>query len=120
MASAVGRVVVVGSGLAGLSAAWMLKACGLEVVVLEAAAEPGGRLRCERVEEFTFDPAERLEEMHRLQRVLHEREPVTALFFFDAPLAYDKRLVGVRPSALGYASTIHGPREWRWVESKDH
>ncbi len=65
---------------------------------------------------YTLDPERRLAEMHALQRRLHEQEPVTALFFFDAPLVYDKRLQGVRPSPLGYANTIHGPREWRWAE----
>jgi len=65
---------------------------------------------------YTFDPDQRLAEMHRLQRRLHEQEPVTALFFFDAPLIYDKRLQGVRPSPLGYANTINGPRAWRWAE----
>jgi len=65
---------------------------------------------------YTFDPDERLAEMHRLQRRLHEQEPVTALFFFDAPLIHDKRLRGVRPSPLGYAASIHGPREWRWAD----
>jgi len=64
----------------------------------------------------TFDPEPRLAGMHRLQRLLDEQQPVTALFFFDAPLVYDKRLDGVRPSPLGYANTIHGPREWRWAE----
>jgi len=65
---------------------------------------------------YTLDPEERLAEMYRLQRRLHEQEPVTALFFFDAPLIYDKRLQGVKPSPLGYANTIHGPREWRWAD----
>jgi len=65
---------------------------------------------------YTFDPDQRLAEMHALQRRLHEQEPVTALFFFDAPLIYDKRLRGVRPSPLGYAASIHGPREWRWAD----
>ena len=65
---------------------------------------------------YTFDPDQRLAEMHRLQRRLHEQEPVTAVFFFDAPLIYDKRLLGVRPSPLGYAASIHGPREWRWAD----
>jgi peptide/nickel transport system substrate-binding protein len=65
---------------------------------------------------YTIDPDERLAEMHRLQRRLHDLEPVTALFFFDAPLIHDKRLQGVRPSPLGYANTIHGPRGWRWAD----
>ena len=63
---------------------------------------------------YTLDPDERLARMHELQRRLHELEPVTALFFFDAPLAYRRNLEGVRPSPLGFANTTRGPREWRW------
>src|SRR6195952_3405471 len=37
------RVVVVGAGLAGLSAAMRLAGAGREVTVLEAASGPGGR-----------------------------------------------------------------------------
>ncbi|MCX7228636.1 MAG: phytoene desaturase family protein [Burkholderiales bacterium] len=39
------RVVVVGAGIAGLSTALDLASRGIEVVVLERAAEPGGKLR---------------------------------------------------------------------------
>ncbi len=40
-----GRVIVVGAGLAGLSAAWELERRGWEVVVLEARHRIGGRCR---------------------------------------------------------------------------
>lgn len=39
------RIVILGAGMAGLSAAWQLAQAGHDVVVLEARAEPGGRVR---------------------------------------------------------------------------
>jgi monoamine oxidase len=39
-----GKVIVVGAGLAGLSAAYELDRAGYEVIVLEARARPGGRV----------------------------------------------------------------------------
>ena len=49
------EVVVVGAGLAGLSAAVRLQAAGCDVHVLEAAEHPGGRLATERIEGFLVD-----------------------------------------------------------------
>lgn len=49
------RVVVVGAGLAGLSAASSLLADGFEMTVVERAAEPGGRAGTLRADGFTFD-----------------------------------------------------------------
>lgn len=42
---ATGRVVVVGGGIAGLSAAFRLQQAGIEVIVLEKADRIGGRMR---------------------------------------------------------------------------
>jgi 1-hydroxycarotenoid 3,4-desaturase len=39
------RVVIVGAGVGGLSAAVLLAARGIEVIVLETAASPGGKMR---------------------------------------------------------------------------
>ena len=39
------RVVIVGAGAGGLSAAITLSACGVPVTVIEKAAEPGGKMR---------------------------------------------------------------------------
>ncbi|HEX7304640.1 NAD(P)/FAD-dependent oxidoreductase [Lentzea sp.] len=48
-------IVVVGAGLAGLSAALELTAAGLEVAVLEAGDEVGGRVRTDVVDGVRFD-----------------------------------------------------------------
>lgn len=48
-------VVVVGAGLAGLRCATELVAEGLDVVVLEASDDVGGRIRTERVDGFQVD-----------------------------------------------------------------
>ena len=49
------EVVVVGAGLAGLSAATRLVAAGIDVQVLEAGAHAGGRLATERIDGFVVD-----------------------------------------------------------------
>jgi glycine/D-amino acid oxidase-like deaminating enzyme len=49
------EVVVVGAGLAGLSAATRLHAAGCDVQVLEAGNHPGGRLATSRIDGFVVD-----------------------------------------------------------------
>jgi hypothetical protein len=49
------QVVVVGAGLAGLSAAIRLRAAGVDVHVAEAACHAGGRLATERIDGFVVD-----------------------------------------------------------------
>ncbi|MDH3686099.1 MAG: FAD-dependent oxidoreductase [Myxococcales bacterium] len=49
------RVLVVGAGIAGLTAAWRLQRVGYEVEVFEREAFPGGRMRSERHGEFLLD-----------------------------------------------------------------
>lgn len=48
-------VVVVGAGLAGLSAARQMAIHGLDVRVIEAADDVGGRVRSDYVDGFTLD-----------------------------------------------------------------
>ncbi|MGY1804570.1 NAD(P)/FAD-dependent oxidoreductase [Blastococcus sp. SYSU D00922] len=49
------EVVVVGAGLAGLSAATRLAAAGVDVHVLESGGHAGGRLATERIDGFVVD-----------------------------------------------------------------
>ena len=49
------EVVVVGGGIAGLSAALALHESGIEVLLLEAGPRLGGVIRTEKVEGFLVD-----------------------------------------------------------------
>src|SRR6185437_16820358 len=49
------RVVIVGAGLAGLSAALRLIGTGRQVTVLEQEAEPGGRAGLLSIDGYRFD-----------------------------------------------------------------
>ncbi|WP_069811746.1 NAD(P)/FAD-dependent oxidoreductase [Streptomyces sp. TP-A0874] len=53
-------VIVVGSGLAGLSAAHRIAEAGLSVAVLEASGRPGGRMVTDQVDGFLLDRSGRL------------------------------------------------------------
>ncbi|MFB9377686.1 phytoene desaturase family protein [Kineococcus gynurae] len=64
------RVVVVGAGLGGLSAAVRLRAGGHEVVLLEQAAEVGGKLGWFSRDGFSFDTGPSLLTLPAVQRDL--------------------------------------------------
>ena len=49
------RIIVIGSGFAGLSAASLLAKEGHNVIILEKNEEPGGRARAWKKDGFTFD-----------------------------------------------------------------
>jgi oxygen-dependent protoporphyrinogen oxidase len=49
------KIIVVGAGIAGLTAAYTLQKEGFDVVVLERNAEAGGRMRSERHGDFVVD-----------------------------------------------------------------
>jgi len=51
----VAAIVVVGGGIAGLSAAWKLQRAGHDVEVIEREAVAGGRMRSERHGDFVLD-----------------------------------------------------------------
>ena len=61
-----------------------------------------------------FDDARRKEIYRSLQHVLHEREPIGAMFHFATPILHDAALEGLMGSPLGLWVTTEGPRLWRW------
>ncbi len=83
------RVVVVGAGLAGLSAAWRLQQAGLSVQVLERRPRAGGRVHSEWSDGFCLDAA---------------MEPCTTfdrhLMGMIADLGLADRLLPLRPAQL--------------------
>ena len=48
-------VVVIGSGLAGLSAALTIQSAGYEVEVFESSSKIGGRVASDYIDGFTLD-----------------------------------------------------------------
>jgi len=64
----------------------------------------------------TFDTDARRDVYFRLQRRLHELQPIGALLHLATPVLHDRRLQGVEPSPLGYFRTSRGPRVWYWAE----
>ncbi len=49
------RVIILGAGLTGLSAAWHLQKNGIDTLVFEKESEAGGLCRSKKVGGFTFD-----------------------------------------------------------------
>ncbi len=53
-------VIVVGAGIAGLTAAWHLRRAGCEVTVIEAADQPGGRVGAREIRGICYNTGARL------------------------------------------------------------
>ena len=49
------RIIILGAGLAGLSAAWHLQKKGIDCLIFEKEAEAGGLCRSKNIDGFTFD-----------------------------------------------------------------
>ncbi len=49
------RIIILGAGLAGLSAAWHLQRKGIDCLVFEKESEVGGLCRSKQINGFTFD-----------------------------------------------------------------
>ena len=48
-------VIIIGAGLAGLTAARYLQSAGISTVVIEGSDRPGGRVKCDTIDGFTLD-----------------------------------------------------------------
>jgi phytoene dehydrogenase-like protein len=95
------EVVVVGAGLAGLSAAVRLTGAGCDVHVVEGAAHVGGRLATERIDGFVVD---------RGFQVLNTGYPRTAADLDLAALELGWFLTGARVWVDGRAHAVVDPR----------
>src|SRR5215471_14396102 len=49
------EVIIIGAGISGLSCAWTLKRLGIEAVVLERTARPGGVIRTEKTNGYQIE-----------------------------------------------------------------
>lgn len=45
------QVIIIGAGIAGLTAAWHLKKCGIQALVLEADQQVGGRMKTIKIDD---------------------------------------------------------------------
>lgn len=98
------KVIVVGAGLAGLSAAHELHQAGCEVVVLEAQSKVGGRCKTKHENDFSFDTGAQFfssfnRNMFKMIKQLNASDnliPITGL----AGAWRDGRLHTLRPGSL--------------------
>jgi len=91
------RVVVVGGGIAGLTAAYTLAKRGFAVEVLEREATAGGRMRSERHGEFVLDRgaqfiASGYRNLHAVARAVGLEDRVRPLARSDSAILRDGRL----------------------------
>ena len=119
-----GKVVVLGAGPAGLSAAWKLSERGMEVEVLEAERYVGGLSRTIRRDGYLFDfgphrfhtdnPAI-LVEIQRLMGSMPEKPRRTRVYFmgkyYDYPLSAGNLLSSLSPW-LGLACFVDFLATW--------
>ena len=81
-------IVILGAGLAGLSAAYQARKAGKAALLFEAQSRPGGLVRSERVNGFTFDYTGHLLHM-RQERTRHLVNDELGLASAFAPVERD-------------------------------
>ena len=113
------RVVVVGAGLAGLTAALDLRAAGWDVVVLEASPFVGGRVKTARGFEFGQHAelgGESIDDNHHEIRALVER---FGLHLAVRPAGRDERATVFRRGRRWSAAAFAAQRGGRVLEDYD-
>lgn len=96
------KTVVIGAGLAGLSAAMTLEAAGHDVTVIEASDRAGGRVSSDVVDGFILDRGFQLINANypELKRIDKRSNIFAELDFIEAPRAISISIDG-EPSFLG-------------------
>jgi protoporphyrinogen oxidase len=101
-------MVILGAGLAGLSAAYQAQKAGKAALLFEAQSRPGGLVRSERVNGFTFDYTGHLLHMRegRTQALVNDELGLKALF---APVQRDSWVYAQgRFTRAPYQANLHG------------
>ena len=83
MASSSAEVLIIGAGLAGLSAAITLESAGVDVTVIEASDRPGGRIASDVINGFICDRGFQL--INAKYPALQELEVIKEIDFIPAP-----------------------------------
>lgn len=100
------EVLIVGAGLAGLSAAIHLETAGVEVTVIESSDRAGGRVASDVIDGFICDRGFQL--INSRYPALQELDVVKELDFIEAPRVIEVSL-GDRRHAIG------DPRQVPWT-----
>lgn len=105
MASRSTEVLIIGAGLAGLSAAITLESAGVDVTVIEASDRPGGRIASDVIDGFICDRGFQL--INAKYPALQELEVIKEIYFIPAPRVIEVA-IGNRRHPIG------DPRQLPW------
>ena len=106
MASRSAEVLVVGAGLAGLSAAIYCQAAGVDVIVIEASDRAGGRMASDEINGFICDRGFQL--INAKYPALQELDVIKEIDFIPAPRVIEVA-IGDRRHPIG------DPRQLPWT-----
>jgi oxygen-dependent protoporphyrinogen oxidase len=114
------RVIVIGAGISGLTAAYQLQKAGCSVQVLEARSHPGGRMLTVDWEGFKVDPGakfvttsdrfllEMVSELGLQDQIVRQGEGLTIVIYRDGSF-HRANFLSI-PSYLGWSGVSPGAR----------